>query len=166
MKITGRILAILSAALMASMAGAAMAAVSLKQRIVPRSAPDADEVRSNRRRRASAGARSTCGMAVASSTCARPRSTLPARDSTSGRCSAAPRSSSRRAGTSRRPSDRGLDAPHLTIEGTAFFGGLGVTTDMPAEAQQSLRDAVARRRHNGNTPAGVPVMETEPVRTA
>lgn len=67
------------------------------------------------------------------------------------------------AGDGRPRMDRATDAPRLTIEGTAFFGGLGVTSDIPAEAVRSVREAVAKRRAAGNAGPGVPVMEPEPV---
>lgn len=67
------------------------------------------------------------------------------------------------AGDGRPRKDRAADAPHLTIEGSTFFGGLGVTSDIPAEAVRSVREAVAKRRAAGSAGPGVPVMEPEPV---
>ena len=58
---------------------------------------------------------------------------------------------------------RAPDAPRLTIEGTAFFGGLGVTSDIPEQAVRSVREAVAKRARMTNGGPGVPVMEAETV---
>jgi hypothetical protein len=38
------------------------------------------------------------------------------------------------------------DAPHLTIEGLAIFGGFGVTSELPEAAARGLDEAVARSR--------------------
>ena len=187
MKIVGRIIAILWAGLMASMAGAAVAAMSMKQRIVPRAAPDADEVvlaaifepiafestatsfRGGRVELWYGGGIIDLRKATLDPAGAK----LDVRTVFGGAQVLVPESWNVTtairgiggAGDGRTKIDRGIDAPRLTIEGTAFFGGLGVTSDIPAEAQQSLRDAVARRQHNGHTTPGVPVMETEPVTT-
>jgi hypothetical protein len=53
--------------------------------------------------------------------------------------------------------ERHDDAPHLTIEGFAIFGGFGVTSELPETAARELDEAVARfnaRKHT--TPAGSP----------
>jgi hypothetical protein len=188
MKIVGRIIAILWAALMASMAGAAVAAMSVKQRIVPKAAPDADEVvlaaifepiafestatsfRGGRVDLWYGGGVIDLRKAMLDPAGAR----LDVRTVFGGAQVLVPEgwnvTTNIRgiggAGDGRTKIDRAVDAPRLTIEGTAFFGGLGVTSDIPAEAQRSLREAVARRQHNGHTEAGVPVMETEPVTTS
>jgi hypothetical protein len=56
--------------------------------------------------------------------------------------------------------DRPDPAPHLSIEGTAFFGGFGVTTEMPEAAAKGLEQAVARsearRRPEGSGPSPEP----------
>ena len=67
------------------------------------------------------------------------------------------------AGDGRPRIDRAPDAPRLTIEGTAFFGGLGVTSDIPEQAVRSVREAVAKRARITNGGPGVPVMEAETV---
>lgn len=55
------------------------------------------------------------------------------------------------AGDARPRIEREEGAPHLTIEGTAIFGGFGVASEMPEAAVQGLEDAVAkaaaRREH-------------------
>jgi hypothetical protein len=46
--------------------------------------------------------------------------------------------------------DRAADAPHLSIEGVAIFGGFGVTSELPEAAARELDKAVARaasRKH-------------------
>jgi hypothetical protein len=55
------------------------------------------------------------------------------------------------AGDTRPSSERPDDAPHLTIEGTAIFGGFGVATEFPEAAAKGLEEAIAktaaRREH-------------------
>lgn len=48
------------------------------------------------------------------------------------------------AGDSRPRIERPEDAPHLTIEGTAIFGGFGVAFEMPEAATKGLEEAVAK----------------------
>lgn len=48
------------------------------------------------------------------------------------------------AGDARPRVERAEDAPHLTIEGTAIFGGFGVAFEMPEAATRGLEDAVAK----------------------
>jgi hypothetical protein len=48
------------------------------------------------------------------------------------------------AGDARPRIERAEDAPHLTIEGTAIFGGFGVASEMPEAAVQGLDQAVAK----------------------
>jgi hypothetical protein len=50
------------------------------------------------------------------------------------------------AGDGRPKVDRPLDAPHLTVEGTALFGGVGIASEIPDDSIRSLRDAVAKRQ--------------------
>jgi hypothetical protein len=187
MKIVGRIIAILWAGLMASMAGAAVAALSMKQRIVPKAAPDADEVllaaifepiafestaasfRGGRVELWYGGGIIDLRKATLDPAGAR----LDVRTVFGGAQLLVPETWNVTmdirgiggAGDGRTKIERALDAPRLTIEGTAFFGGLGVTSDIPAEAVRSVREAVARRQHDGHGEPGVPVMETEPVTT-
>lgn len=187
MKIVGRIIAILGAGLMASMAGAAVAAMSMKQRIVPKAAPDSDEVvlaaifepiafesTATSFRGGSVDLWFGGGVIdLRKATLDAAGARLDVRTVFGGAQVLVPESWNVTtnvsgiggAGDGRTNVDRAVTAPRLTIEGTAFFGGLGVTSDIPTEAQQSLRDAVARRQHNGHTTPGVPVMETEPVTT-
>jgi len=40
--------------------------------------------------------------------------------------------------------ERPDDAPHLTIEGTAMFGGFGVATEFPEAAAKGLEEAIAK----------------------
>ena len=57
------------------------------------------------------------------------------------------------AGDTRPKVDRPLDAPHLSVEGIALFGGVGIASEIPEDATRSLRDAVAKRqRRPGLTP--------------
>jgi hypothetical protein len=58
-----------------------------------------------------------------------------------------------------RPSvERAPDAPHLTIEGLAFFGGFGVSSEVPEAQVQGLDEAIKWSRLRG-APAGA----SEPV---
>jgi hypothetical protein len=187
MKIVGRIIAILWAGLMASMAGAAVAAMSMKRQIVPKAAPDADEVvlaaifepiAFESTARAFRGGRVELWYGgglidLRQATLDPAEARLDVRAVFGGCQVLVPESwqvttairGIGGAGDGRAKIDRALDAPHLTIEGVAFFGGLGVTTTIPAEAERSVREAVARRQHNGHGGPGMPVMETEPVTT-
>jgi hypothetical protein len=66
------------------------------------------------------------------------------------------------AGDSRPRLERDEDAPHLTIEGTALFGGFGVASDMPEEAARGLEQAVAKaaaRQERAAAVASVAVAE-------
>jgi hypothetical protein len=49
-------------------------------------------------------------------------------------------------GDGRPPVEDEAEAPHLTIEGLAIFGGFGVTSELPEAAAAGLEDAVARSR--------------------
>ena len=66
------------------------------------------------------------------------------------------------AGDARPRVERAEDAPHLTIEGTAIFGGFGVAFEMPEAATKGLEEAVAKAaaRHGSVT-----AEEPEPVGT-
>lgn len=48
------------------------------------------------------------------------------------------------AGDARPRIERPDDAPHLTIEGTALFGGFGVATDFPEAAAKGLEQALEK----------------------
>jgi hypothetical protein len=55
--------------------------------------------------------------------------------------------------------DFGADAPHLTIEGVAIFGGFGVMSEMPEAAARGLSEAVARSaRRKRRAPMGSPLV--------
>jgi hypothetical protein len=64
------------------------------------------------------------------------------------------------AGDARPRIEREEDAPRLTIEGTAIFGGFGVASEMPEAAAKGLEEAVAKAaaRHES-----VAAEEPEPV---
>lgn len=54
------------------------------------------------------------------------------------------------------------DAPHLTIEGLALFGGFGVVSDIPEAEARGLSKAAARRaRHEHQAP--IESQQAEPV---
>lgn len=56
--------------------------------------------------------------------------------------------------------DRAVDAPHLTIEGVAIFGGFAVMSDMPEAAVRGLNEAVARlARHRNQASPALPYAE-------
>lgn len=59
--------------------------------------------------------------------------------------------------------ERAPDAPHLTIEGFALFGGFGVSSEVPEAQIQGLDEAIKRTRHRG-APAGAsePVVPSAP----
>ena len=182
-----RLMAILWAGFMVSMAGAAVAALSMKRRIMPNASPDADEVTLvaifepiafESRATSFRGGRAELWYGggiidLRRATLDPAGATLHVRAVFGGAQVLVPESwqvTTRvmgigGAGDGRPRTDRSADAPRLTIEGTSFFGGLGVASDMPAEAMRSVRDAVAKRRSAGSDGPGVPVMEPEPVTT-
>ena len=51
-------------------------------------------------------------------------------------------------GDARAPIGRAEDAPHLTIEGIAVFGGFGVMSELPEATARGLDEAIARRSHH------------------
>ncbi len=64
-------------------------------------------------------------------------------------------------GDARPQVERPDDAPRLTIEAVVFFGGFGVSSDVPEEGMKGLDEAIARRR-NGKA-AEAPELEAEPI---
>jgi hypothetical protein len=56
--------------------------------------------------------------------------------------------------------ERASDAPHLTIEGQAMFGGFAVMSEISEAEARQLNEAVARRaRHEHQEPAISPIPE-------
>jgi hypothetical protein len=181
----GRLIAILFAGLMVSMAGAAVGALSMKRRLVPKASPDADEVtlvaifepvvfesRATSFRGGDVELWYGGGIIdLREATLDPAGATLHVRAVFGGCQVLVPESWATTlrvvgiggAGDGRPRIERAADAPHLTIEGTAFFGGLGITSDIPEAAVRSVREAAAKRA--GDRGPGVPVMEPEPVAT-
>ncbi|HEX5824433.1 MAG TPA: hypothetical protein VFY18_08260 [Candidatus Limnocylindrales bacterium] len=60
-------------------------------------------------------------------------------------------------GDGRSKVERPADAPHLTIEGIAIFGGFGVTSELDEAQAEGLRKAIERRadRRRGATEGSV-----------
>jgi hypothetical protein len=182
-----RLMAILWAGFMVSMAGAAVAALSLKRRIATSASPDADEVTLvaifepiafESRATSFRGGRAELWYGggiidLRHATLDPAGATLQVRAVFGGCQVLIPASwqvTTRvmgigGAGDGRPRIERAPGAPHLTIEGTAFFGGFGVTSDIPADAERSVREAVAKRAQHVDGGAGVPVMERETVTT-
>ena len=50
-------------------------------------------------------------------------------------------------GDARSQAERPADAPHLTIEGTAIFGGFGITSEISDKEARELDKAVERAAH-------------------
>ena len=183
----GRLIAILWAGLMVAAAGAAVTALSMKRRIVANASPDADEVTLvaifepiafESRATSFRGGRAEFWYGggivdLRHATLDPAGATLQVRTIFGGCQLLVPESwqvTTRvlgigGAGDGRPRIERAPDAPRLTIEGTAFFGGLGVTSDIPADAERSVREAVAKRAHQIDGAPGVPVMEPETVTT-
>ena len=181
----GRVLSIFLGGFLVAMAGAAVGALTLKRRIVQRASPDADEIslaaifkpisfesRATSFRGGDVELWYGGGIIdLRGATLDPAGATLRVRTVFGGAQLLVPEGwqvTTRvmgigGAGDGRPRMDRATDAPRLTIEGTAFFGGLGVTSDIPAEAVRSVREAVAKRRSAGDDGPGVPVMEPEPV---
>lgn len=179
MKIVGRVIGLAWAGLMVAMAAAAVAALNVRRRIVPKDAPDADEVQLV----------ATFGPILFESTARSFRGgkldlwfgggIVDLRDATLdpagarldvramfGGCQLlVPESWNVTtrvmgiggAGDGRPKVDRQLDAPHLAVEGTALFGGVGIASEISEDAVRSLREAVAKRQRQPIT------VRTEPV---
>ena len=183
----GRVFSIFLAGFVVSMVGSAVAALSLKRRFIPNASPTADEIRLaaifepfSFESQATSFRGGDLELWYGGGIIDLRRATLDPAGATlhvravfGGAQVLVPESwqvTTRvmgigGAGDGRPRTDRSADAPRLTIEGTSFFGGLGVASDIPAEAMRSVRDAVAKRRAAAGDGPGVPVMEPEPVTT-
>ena len=181
----GRVIAVLWAGFMLAMAGAAVAALRMKQRIVPNASPDADEVQLvaifepiafESRSTAFRGGRMDLwyggGIIDLRKATLDPAGARFEVRAVFGGCQLVVPADWQvttqivgigGAGDGRPRIERSPEAPHLTIEGIALFGGLGITSDIPEEAARSVREAVAKRHRAGQDGPGVPVMEPEPV---
>jgi Cell wall-active antibiotics response 4TMS YvqF len=182
MRIVGRIIAVLWVGLMVSMAGAAIAALNMKRRIVPRAEPEANDVhlaaifepiafesRATSFRGGEVDLWFGGGIIDLRNATLDPAGARLEVRAIFGGCQILVPAEWQvttgvvgvgGAGDGRPKTDRPLDAPRLTVDGTYFFGGLGITSDIPAEAMRSVRQAIAKRHpENG---AGVPVMEQAP----
>lgn len=183
----GRVFSIFLMGFVVSMVGAAVAALSLKRRLITEASPDADEVRlaaifepisfESRATNFRGGDLELWYgggiIDLRGATLAPGGATMRVRAVFGGAQLLVPDSwevTTRvmgigGAGDGRPRMDRAIDAPRLTVQGSAFFGGLGITSDIPVEAQQSLREAIAKRRRSSQDGPGIPVMEPEAVTT-
>lgn len=181
----GRVFSIFIAGLVLSMIGSAITALVLKRRLVAEESPDADEVRLiaifapisfESRATSFRGGEVELWYGggiidLRGATLDPAGATLRVRTVFGGAQLVIPESwevttrvmGAGGAGDGRPKMDRAGDAPRLTIEGMAFFGGLGVSSDIPEQAQRGLREAVAKRQAAMQDGPGVPVMEPEPV---
>lgn len=175
MKIVGRVIGLVWAGLMVAMAAAAVGALNVRRRIVPKDEPDADEVQLVATFEPilfESTASSFSGgkldlwfgggiIDLRDATLDPAGARLDVRAMFGGCQLLVPESwivTTRvmgigGAGDGRPKVERPLDAPHLTVEGTALFGGIGIASEISDEAVRSLRDAVAKRqRRSGLTP--------------
>ena len=181
----GRLIASLWMGLMVAMAGAAITALAMKRRLIPNASPNADEValvaifepiafESHATSFRGGTAELWYGGGIIdlrNATLDPAGATLRVRTVFGGCQLLVPESwqvTTRvvgigGAGDGRPRIDRAEDAPRLTIEGTAFFGGLGVTSEIPEQAVRSVREAVAKRAQMTDGGPGMPVMEPETV---
>ena len=175
MKIVGRVIGLVWAGLMVAMAAAAVAALNIRRRVVPKGEPDADDVqlvatfepilfessatnfRGGKVDPWFGGGIVDLRMATLDPAGAR----FEVRAMFGGCQLLVPESwivTTRvmglgGAGDGRPKVERPLDAPHLTVEGTALFGGIGIASEISDEAVRSLRDAIAKRQgRSGLTP--------------
>ncbi|HEY7970636.1 MAG TPA: hypothetical protein VID95_11625 [Candidatus Limnocylindrales bacterium] len=157
----GRLLAVLTAGMVASMVVAAVAAVSAKRRLVPIDDPEADEVqlvaifdqlafRSDAR--SFRGGTLDCwfgGGAVdlRDATLDAAGATLRVRTIFGGGQIVVPESwrvvndivvVAGGVADTRPPADRSDDAPELRLDGVAAFGGFVITSELPAAAEQAM----------------------------
>ncbi len=157
----GRLLAVLTAGMVASMVVAAIAAVSAKRRLVPVDDPEADEVRLvaifdqlafRSDARSFRGGSVDCwfgGGAVdlRDATLDPDGATLRMRTIFGGGQIVVPESwrvvndvvvIAGGVADTRPPADRPDDAPELRLEGIAAFGGFVITSELPAGAEQAM----------------------------
>jgi hypothetical protein len=168
MKIVGRVIRLAWAGLMVAMAATALAALNVRRRIVPKDEPDADEVQLVATFEPilfESTASSFRGGKVdlwfgggiidlRDATLDPAGARLDVRAMFGGCQLLVPESWNVTtrvlgiggAGDGRPKVDRPLDAPHLTVEGTALFGGVGIASEIPDDSIRSLRDAVAKRQ--------------------
>jgi hypothetical protein len=180
----GRVIALLWAGFMLAMAGAAVAALRMKQRIVPNASVEANEVQLvaifepiafESRSMAFRGGRADLwyggGIIDLRKAILDPAGARLEVRAVFGGCQLLVPDSWQvttqvrgigGAGDGRPRIDRPADAPRLTVEGIVFFGGVGIASDIPEEAARSVREAVAKRAPQQTTGPGVPVMEPEP----
>lgn len=175
MRIIGRLLALLLGGLIVSLIVGAIAALQAKRRIVPLAAPEADEVRLaaifepfrfHSTARAFRGGELDCWYgggiidlrdAVLDPAGAR----LRVRAMFGGGQIVVPEAwqvTTRvvglgGVGDARPRVERALDAPHLTIEGFAFFGGFGVSSEVPEAQLEGLDQAIKWSQQRGAGPA-------------
>jgi hypothetical protein len=168
MKIVGRVIRLAWAGLMVAMAATALAALNVRRRIVPKDEPDADEVQLVATFEPILF-ESTAGsfrggkvdlwfgggiIDLRDATLDPAGARLDVRAMFGGCQLLVPESWNVTtrvlgiggAGDGRPKVDRPLDAPHLTVEGTALFGGVGIASEIPDDSIRSLRDAVAKRQ--------------------
>jgi hypothetical protein len=185
MRIVGRLVAVLWFGLFVAMAGAAVAALDRKRKIVPVAAPDADEVRLaaifepiafESTATAFRGGQVDLWFGggildLRNATLDPAGARLEVRAVFGGCQLVVPEtwhvttqvSGIGGAGDGRPEIDRSIDAPHLTIEGVVFLGGLGVTSDVPEEAERSIKQAIAKRRAGRSPDAPVDERRPEPI---
>jgi hypothetical protein len=183
MKLVARLIALLGGGLMLAAAAGTVAARSVKQQIVPVDAPDADEVKlaaifepiAYRSKATSfrGGSIDTWYgggiIDLRDATLDPAGATLNVRAVFGGAQIVVPESwqvDSRvigigGLGDGRARIERPADAPRLTIDGIAVFGGFGVSSDVPEEGLKGLDEAIARRRNGKATVA--PELETQPI---
>lgn len=168
MKVIGRIVGVVIRALaLASIAGA-IGAVAMKRKFEPVDAPDADEIRVatffgplayESRSTAFRGGTLECWYGggivdLRGATLDPAGATLNVKAIFGGAQILVPETwqvTTRVAGIGgvgdTRPAiERDATAPQLTIQGLAVFGGFGVASEVPDEAMEGLRSAVARRK--------------------
>jgi len=168
MRIVGGVIRLAWAGLMVAMAAAALAALNVRRRIVPKDEPDADEVQlvatfepilfestASGFRGGKVDLWFGGGIIDLRNATLDPAGARLAVRAMFGGCQVlVPESwyvTTRvlgigGAGDGRPKVDRPLDAPQLTVEGTALFGGVGIASEIPEEAARSLREAVAKRQ--------------------
>jgi predicted membrane protein len=160
MRVLGRLFATLVAGFILTMVVAAIAAVSAKKRLVPLDDPEADDVRlvaifEPLAFRSTAGAfrggTVDCWFGggvidLREATLDPAGATLAVRSIFGGGQVVVPESwrvtlavtGVGGAGDTRPATDRPAEAPHLTIEGVVAFGGFGISSELPEDAEREL----------------------------
>ena len=67
------------------------------------------------------------------------------------------------AGDARKKADQATDGPRLTVEGTALFGGFGISSDVPAEATRWMTETQRKVGHTNGSDSATSTSDTSAI---